>query len=56
MAWRRLQSNVVEVVLGRNDSVLLLLGRASHALAQAGAVRLSSNEDGNSVIVSVFNT
>jgi len=25
----------VEVVLGRNDSVLLLLGRANHALAQA---------------------
>lgn len=32
----RLMSDVVEVVLGRNDSVLPLLGRANHALAQAG--------------------
>lgn len=31
----RLMSDVVEVVLGRNDSVLPLLGRANHALAQA---------------------
>ncbi|CAK9030947.1 unnamed protein product [Durusdinium trenchii] len=31
----RLRSNVLEVVLGRNDSVLALLGRANLALAQA---------------------
>ena len=32
----RLQSNIVEVVLGRNDSVLPLLGKANQALTQVG--------------------
>ena len=35
----RPKSEVVEVVLGRNDSVLALLGHADVALAQAWTVR-----------------